>query len=347
MTTPASRMPTSLLVGIFLILLTAALRLGAGLLLPITIAGMFTLLLDPAVRALRRMGLPTTLGAFLVVFGTVGALAGGATMLAKPASDWMVSAPAVLTKAQKKIRGMTRSIQETAIQVEKATEAPPQAGPPTVQIKTPGLLQRLQVSTTSLAVTAVTVVFLTYFLLAMLPRFRKKLADLIGDLAGTKDMESVLTEIETQMSRYVLLNTLTRAGVSAAVWVLLAAAGLPGAIFWALLTFLLSFIPYAGALAATFLVGLAALVSFDDTGRILLVFLGSGLIHMIEGNFVTPHLMGRHLPLNPVAIFVCLLYWGWVWGPVGALLAVPLTVMLQILLLRSARLRPVAILLDN
>ncbi|HMU62537.1 MAG TPA: AI-2E family transporter [Gemmatimonadales bacterium] len=347
MTSTAPRMPAGLLVGIVLFFLTAALRLGAGLLLPIAIAGMFTLLLDPAVRALRRLGLPTTLGAFLVVFGTVGALAGGGAMLARPASDWMVSAPAVLTKAQKKLRRMTRPIQETALQVEKATEASPQSGPPTVQVKAPGLLQRLQVSTTSLAVTSVTVVFLTYFLLAMLPRFRKKLADLIGDLAGTKDMESVITEIETQMSRYVLLNTVTRAGVSLAVWVLLAAAGLPGAIFWALLSFVLSFIPYAGALVATFLVGLAALVSFDDTGRILVVFLGSGLIHVIEGNFVTPHLMGRHLPLNPVAIFACLLYWGWVWGPVGALMAVPLTVMLQVLLLRSERLRPIAILLDN
>jgi predicted PurR-regulated permease PerM len=68
---------------------------------------------------------------------------------------------------------------------------------------------------------------------------------------------------------------------------------------------------------------------------------------MIEGNLVTPHLMGKHLPLNPVAIFLSLLYWGWVWGPAGALLAVPITVMLQVLFSRIEALRPVAILLDS
>jgi len=336
-----------LLGGIFLILAAAALRLGAGLLIPIAIAGMFTLLLDPLVRALRRLGLPTTLGAFLVVFGVVGALGAGAAMLSGPASTWIAAAPAVLTKAQKKLQRMTRPLQETALQVEKATATSPQAGPPTVQIKAPGLLQRLQVSTTSLLVSTVTVVFLTYFLLALLPEVRKKLAHLIEDAGGAGPMEAVLGEIESQMSRYVVLNTLTRAGVGVATWAFLAVAGMPGAITWGVVTFFLSFIPYLGPLVATGLIGLAALVSLDDTGRVLLIFLGSGTIHMIEGNFVTPHLMGRHLPLNPVAIFLCLLFWGWAWGAVGAILAVPITVSFQIVALRVERLRPVAIMLDR
>ncbi len=340
-------MPTSLLVGIFLILLTAALKLGASLLIPLAIAGIFTMLLSPAVRGLQRLGIPTALGAFLVVFGAVGGLAGGAVMLAGPASVWAASAPAALTKAQRKIRRMIRPIQETADQVEKATEPSPQAGAPTVQIKTPGLLQRLRVSTTNLVVTIVTVVFLTYFLLTMLPRFRKKLADLIGDLAGEENMESVLGEIESQMSRYLVLNALTSAAVGLATWGLLAAVGLPGAITWGVVTFVLSFIPYLGPLTATVLIGLAALVSFTETSQVLLVVLGSGAIHMIEGNFVTPHLMGRHLPLNPVTIFLCLMFWGWAWGPVGAILAVPITVSLQVVILRIERLRPLAVMLDR
>ncbi len=347
MTTPGLRMPTSLLVGIFLILLTAALRLGAGLLIPIAIAGMFAMLLNPAVRGLRRWGVPTAVGAFLVVFGTVGGLTGGAVMVAGPASAWAASAPAALTKAQRKIRRMLRPIQETALQVEKATEPAPQAGAPTVQIKTPSLLQRLRVSTTNLVVSIVTVVFLTYFLLAMLPRFRNKLADLIGDVAGKENMASVLGEIETQMSRYLLLNTATSAGVGMATWALLAAAGLPNAITWGVVTFVFSFIPYLGPVMATVLIGLAALVAFTETSQALLIFFGCGAIHMIEGNFVTPHLMGRHLPLNPVAVFLCLLFWGWAWGPIGAILAVPITVSLQVVFLRVERLRPLAVMLDR
>ncbi len=342
-----SSRPPLLLTGIFLILLTAALRLGAGLLIPIAIAGMFTLLLDPPVRALRKLGVPTTLGAALVVFGTLAGLAGGAVMLAGPASDWIEGAPKILTEAQTKVRRMLRPIQETARQVEKATQPVPPSGPAPIQIRTPGLLERLSVSTTHFAVMTISIVFLTFFQLAMLPRFRKKLAHLIGDLAGSENMEAVLAEVESQMSRYVLLNTVTRAGVGVATWAFLAAAGLPGAILWGVATFFLSFIPYAGALAVTVLIGVAALVSFDSTAQVLLVVGGIAGLHLVEGNFVTPHLMGRHLPLNPVAIFLGLLYWGWVWGPVGALLAVPIMVMLQVIFSRIPALRPIAILLDN
>jgi len=181
----------------------------------------------------------------------------------------------------------------------------------------------------------------------MLPQLRTRLAQLIGDPGGVGHMEAVIGEIESQMSRYVVLTTLTRAGLGIATWAFLAAVGLPGAITWGVATFFLSFIPYLGPLVVTVLIGLAALVSFDDTGRVLLVLLGSGAIHVFEGNFVTPHLMGRHLPLNPVAIFLCLGFWGWVWGPVGAILAVPITVSLQIVFFRVERLRPLAVMLDR
>ena len=338
---------TGLLVGSFLILLTAALRLAADIMIPVVIAGMFTLLLDAPVRALRRLGVPTSLGAGLMVFGTLGGLTGGAVMLAGPASDWLEAAPKVLTEAQTKVRRMLRPLQETARQVEQATEQAPRGGAPTVQIKSPGLLQRLSVSTTRIALMIISVVFLTYFQLATLPRFRVKLAEMLGDGAGSGHMEGVLTEMGTQMSRYVLLNTVTRAGVGVIAWGILAAAGLPGAMLWGVVTFFLSFIPYAGPVVATAMIGVAALVSFDNTAQVVLVVGALGGLHLIEGNFVTPQLMGRALPLNPVMIFLSLLYWGWVWGAVGALLAVPFTVILQVIFSRIPALKPLSVLMDN
>ena len=339
--------PTVLLIGIFLILLTAALRFGAGLLLPIAIAVLFTLLLDPPVRVLNRLGLSTTVGAALVVFGTLGVLVTGGTLLAGPAANWVETAPKTLAQVQNKVRRMLRPLQETARKVDQVTATPTPGGTQSVQIKTPGLLQRVTGSTTTIAATAITVVFLTYFLLAMLPAFRKKLAEMIGTRAGARSMEEVLTEIEVQMSRYMLLNTLTSVGVGLATWGFLAAVGLPNALLWGVAACFLNFIPYAGALVTVALVGIAALVAFDSTGRIILAMSGCAAINLLEGNLVTPHLMGKHLPLNPVAIFVSLLYWGWVWGPAGALLAVPITVMLQVIFSRIETLRPIAILLDS
>jgi predicted PurR-regulated permease PerM len=347
---PAGSSPsvsTLLLIAIFLILFTAALRFGAGLLLPIAIAGLFTLLLDPPVRALRRLGLPVGVGAALVVFGTLGALVGGGALLAKPASEWVEAAPRTMEQIQRKVRRLLRPIQRTAEQVDKAAESAVQESTPTVQLKAPGVLQRLTGSTVNFAATAITVVFLTYFLLAMLPVFRRKVAHLIGNRAGARSMEEVLTEIEGQMSRYVLINTLTSLGVGLTTWGFLAVVGLPNALLWGGVAFLLNFIPYAGALVTVVLVGMAGLVAFDSTGQVLLVMGGCVAINMIEGNLVTPNLLGKHLPLNPVAIFLSLLYWGWVWGPAGALLAVPITVMVQVLFSRIEVLRPVAILLDS
>lgn len=337
----------ALLTGIFLILLTGALRLGAGLLLPVAIACLFALLLDHPVRVLRKIGIPTALGAALVVFGTMGVLITGGLRLAGPAAEWVEGAPATLRQVQTRVRTILRPLQRAADRVEQATESATPGQPPTVQIKTPGLMERISGSTAQIVATAITVVFLTYFLLAMLPVFRVKLAALIGTRSGVRSMEELLSEIELQMSRYILLNTLTSLGVGLATWGFLAALGLPRALLLGVVAFFLNFIPYAGALVTTALVGIAALVAFDETGRVLLAMGGCVAINLLEGNLVTPHLMGKHLPLNPVAIFVSLLYWGWVWGPVGALLAVPITVMLQVIFARVERLRPVAVLLDS
>jgi predicted PurR-regulated permease PerM len=353
MTVPAHRRrsippgSTMLVGGVFLILLTAALRFGAGLLLPIAIACLFTLLLDQPVRWLRTLGLSNAIGAAVVVFGTLGALVAGGVLLSGPAGDWIEKAPATVVQVQRKLRRIIRPFEETAQKVEQATESKSPDEPETVQLKTPGLLERITGSTTSAIATLITVVFLTYFLLAMLPVFRKKLADLIGTRSGAKNMEEVLTEIEVQMSRYMLINTLTSAGVGISTWLFLLLMGMPNALLWGVVAGFLNFIPYAGALVTVVLIGAAALVTFDATGKIAVIVLGTMSINLLEGNLVTPHLIGKHLPLNPVAIFISLLYWGWVWGPLGTLLAVPITVMLQVIFSRIDSLRPVAVMLDS
>ena len=334
--------------GIFLILLTAALRLGAGLLLPIAIALLLTLLLDQPARALRKLGLSNGVGAALLVFGTFGALIGGGVLLAGPAAEYIAKAPASLAEVQVKLRRIVRPIQETAKKVEQATKPPVAPGEtPTVQVKQPGLVERITGGTATAIGTMISVVFLTYFLLATLPVFRKKLAELIGTRAGVKNMEEVLTEIESQMSRYILINTLTSVGVGVAAWALLLVMGLPNALLWGVVAGALNFVPYVGAVLTTALIGMAALVAFEETGRALLVAGGVILINLLEGNLVTPHFLGKHLPLNPVAIFLSLLYWGWVWGPVGTLLAVPITVLLQVVFSRIESLQPLALLLDS
>ncbi len=338
---------TASLLGIFLILLTAALRFAADLLLPIVIAVMLAFLLVPVVRLLRRLGLSAGVGAAIVVFGTMAVVGSGVFVLSGPASDWVSNAPKTLNKVQTRLRKLIRPIEATANQVDAATSVTGAAAPQTVQLKVPGLLQRVGLSTVSLVATVISIVFLTYFLLAMLPTLRSKLASLIESRAGVRNAEAALTEIETQVSRFLFITTAIGLGVGLATWGLLAWIGLPNPLLWAAVAFLLNFIPYAGSMIALVLLGAATLVHFQDSTPLLLVIGGSLAIHTVAGSLVAPQLMGRHLTLNPVAIFVSLLYWGWVWGAAGALLAVPITVMIQVVAARSQRFHPLAVLLAS
>ena len=341
---------SGLLVAIFTILVIVALRLGSALLIPITVSVLLTLLLGPLVRGLRRRGVPEWIGAGLLVFGTIGLLGTGVGFLAGPAADWIQRSPATLSLVEAKVRKLIRpfkAIQQTAHQVEQAASPSDGAAAQKVEVQTPGLITRVGSGTATAAAAALAVIFLTYFLLATEQRFRGRLVGLPRERLHQERMEHALSEIERQTSRYLLFTTLISIGVGGATWALLAALGLPNAGLWGVVAGVLNFIPYAGALVTAVLIGAAALIAFDGVERTLVVVGGFFLIHLVAGNIVTPALLGRKLPLNPVALFVCLLFWGWVWGIPGAILAVPVTVMVKVICDHVEHLRPVAILLDN
>ena len=339
------------LVGIFLLLAVAALKIGSTLVLPIVVSILFMFLLGPPVRWLKRRGLPEALGAALLVFGTVSLLGVGIYFLADPASDWIERAPKTMQQVERKLKRVFRplaSIQETASKVEEATS--PTAGggdTPKVELAKPGFLSRLSGSTASFLGAFLTVIFLTYFLLAAGTLFRQKLAELLPGRSERAHVIEVLAEIEVQMSRYLVLTTLINVVVGLLTWGVLALLGMPNAALWGAVAGVLNFIPYVGAVATLALIGVAGLVSFDDPNRTLLAVGAFFVINMIESNFATPMLLGRRLPLNAVALFIGLLFWGWIWGITGAVLAVPLTVMVKIICDHVKPLQPVALFLDS
>ena len=334
--------------AILVILIIAALRLGSSLLIPMALSILLALLLGPMVRGLTRFRIPEGVGAGLVVFGMTGLFGLGVSMLADPASAWLKRAPATMQDVERKLRRIKQpiaDIQKTAERMEQAASpsqaasAPPQAAP--------SMVARLGYNTANLIAAALTVVFMTYFLLASGPAFRKKLPRLIPEASRRERMDHAITEIEKQMSRYLLLNTLISAAVGLLTWALLAALDMPNAVLWAAAAFVLNYVPYAGALVTLALIGFAGIVSFDTMDPVLLAMGGFVVINLLEGNLITPMLLGKSMPLNSLAIFVSLLFWGWVWGIAGAVLAVPLTVMVQIICAHVPRLKTFAILLDT
>lgn len=337
------------LFGIFLLLLVAAMRLGSALLLPIAVAGMLALLLAPPTRWLIRRRLPAALAAALVVIGMTGTMVVAVAVLASPASEWVERAPRSLEQAERKIRKLARplqTLQQTADKVQQVTQGAPQNGARAVTVAPPGMLSRLSGTTASVLGALLTVIFLTYFLLASGERFREKFADMLPE-RHRREMAAAIVEMQRQMSHYLLLTTLINAGVGVLTWIALVLIDFPNPLLWAVIAGVLNYVPYVGAAVTVAVLGIAGLVSFDTSHQALIAMGAFFVINMIEANVATPVLLGRRLPLNPVAIFVGLLFWGWVWGITGAVLAVPLTVFVKVVADRVPPLKPFGVLLDN
>jgi predicted PurR-regulated permease PerM len=323
------RPSSAMLIVIGTLMIVAALKLGRPLVLPVVIAMLLTLMLSAPVRWLRRRRIPERLGAALIVFGALGVAVGSASLLVSPAAQWIASAPATIRTLETKIRRLAlplTKLQRSAARMQQATDAVSSDAPKTVQLATPDILTRVSLQTATFAPVALSVVFLTYFLLANGPLFRRKLAGLLPGHDELQRREHLLGEIGVATSHYLVTVTAVNAGVGVLTALALWLVGVPSPLLWGGLAAVLNFVPYLGPVVTAVTIALAALVSIDAPAYALLAPSAFVLIHLTESNFITPTLLGRHLPVNTVAIFLGLLFFGWLWGIPGAVLAVPLTV---------------------
>ena len=172
---------------------------------------------------------------------------------------------------------------------------------------------------------------LLYFILA---RGRLTFERFISSLTVPEQSESwkkLFFHIHDEIARYLVTITLINAGLGIATTLILALLGMPNPVLWGVLATILNFIPYLGGLTMTMILGIVSLISFNTLGRILLSPLIFLLLTGLEGQFVTPMLLGRRLSLNPLVLMISLLFWGWIWGIPGMLLAVPIHASLKII----------------
>jgi predicted PurR-regulated permease PerM len=345
----SSRFFGPLLAAIFAVLGIAGLQFAGSLFVPIAVALLLTLLLGPLVRGMSRYGVAEPVGAALIIFGALASIGLAIVVLAAPATDWLRRAPDTLRQVEARLRNIepVTAIQATATTLTQATRVSTDSGPARVQLVTQSPLQKLGWRTANAVGELLTVLFLTYFLLASGSMFRRKIAYLFPTGAQRTRIKRALFEIEQQMSRYLLTNTLISIGFGVATWGLLAIIGVPNPVLWGAVAGVSNFIPYLGAFVTVVLIGFVTLATFDGTRHVVLACGGFLLLDLLKGNLFGPMVLGRRMPLNTVAVFVSLLFWGWVWGISGVIMAVPLTVMLQVICSHSERFRGVSILLGN
>jgi predicted PurR-regulated permease PerM len=341
-TPPRFNARTAATVGLFVLALLVVLRFARSFLVPIAISLLLDFLFSPLIRWFRKIGITESIGAAIVILGIMVAAGTSIYFLSAPAADWLERAPRSMEVAKERIRKLTKpleKIQETAKAVEQAT-APDGKKPAEVKLAQPSLTQRITGGTTAALNLALTIIFLTYFLLAAGDLFMQKLVGILPVFSDKKKAVAITRDIEEHFSRYLNTVTVINMGLGVVTWIALQIAGMPNAALWGFLAGFTNFVPYVGSIVTTFAIFLASLMTFEETGKILLM---PGLylaINLIESNLVTPILLGRRLPLNNVALFVGLLLWWYLWGIPGAILAVPMMVALKIVCDHVERLGP-------
>ena len=315
--------------------------------LPVTLAFVLNFLLWPVVRGLARMRIPEWLGAMIVIIGALAVLAGVAWRLSTPIALWIERAPALAEKLQRELRDFRKPVEKVSRateQVKAMTEAAPAPGsraPVQVALKEPGIAQTLFARGWTIAFGAMVLLILLYFLLASGDLFLRKLIRVLPTLTDRKSAVQIAREIEQSISRYLVTQALINVALGTSGALAFWALGLPDPAVWGLMGALLNFIPYVGAATTIFVVALVSSATFPTVGQMALPPAAYFVLATIEGNFVTPYVMGQRMMLNPVIVFVGLTFWGWMWGIPGALLAVPLLVILKIICDHTEPLAPI------
>ena len=339
--------------GIFILLLIYMLDFTEPVLLPVTCALLISLLLRAPLRMLRRAGLPRGLCAMMLLLVSLGGAAVAFYMLAKPAGEWLERAPHALSELEWKLRELKEpieAIKEAGARIESVTAmATDGEQAPTIKVELRGqkLTDVILGATPGALAAAATILILMFYILVNGDNIVSKLKMFAPSAADEEKFLQTIMEIETEISRFLLTIGFINLCLGIATTAVLYAYGVPNSALWGAVVGLLNFAPYIGAALSTALLAIVGLMSFDELNIALGVPALFLVLTTIEGYVVTPNVLGRTLALNPLAIFVALLFWGWLWGLAGVLLAVPMLTIATIVCNRFENLVPVAELLSR
>ncbi|MES1210967.1 MAG: AI-2E family transporter, partial [Acidobacteriota bacterium] len=331
------------LTGLFILAAFYTLYFAQDFFLPIVLALLLNFLLSPVVRALKRLRIPEGLGAGLVVFGLLGGLGLGVYQLAGPAYDWAQKAPRSLRRVEAKLRDFKKPVQtmsKATEQMEKMTQVGGAKPSATVEVRTESLGERLFSQATDLAASGMIMFILLFFLLASGDLFLRKLIRVLPSLDDKKKAVEIARQIETDISAYLVTITAINVGLGLAVWGITALLNVPNPLLWGVLAMVTNYIPYVGGLIMMAVLAMVGFLTFPSLTQALMVPLSFFGLNLLESYLVTPLVLGRRLTLNPVVVFLALTFWGWLWGITGALLAVPIMVVVKIFCDHSEPLRP-------
>ena len=316
----------------FALALPFALRAGAEFFLPVTAALVIAIALVPMLEWLERRRVPSGLSALICVFIFIVAANVAVASIVLPAAEWVRLLPERIGR----IRDTLSPILEVYADLERFIDdvvnqlGSTASAPRTVAVETPNsLLDIIATSAPFALVQMFFAVLVIFFFLAGWTRMRKRTittrASFDGAMTTARAIQQVVDATSTYLGTITMVNIAMGLVVAFILWLL----DMPTPLMWGGIVAVLNYIPYLGPIASVILLALGGLMAFADPWYALLPALCFAGIHLLEANLITPSLVGRRLTINPLLILLALSFWAWVWGTTGALLAVPLLIIMK------------------
>jgi predicted PurR-regulated permease PerM len=337
----AQRIIRFALMGLFVLAGLYTLYFARAVLIPVVLAVLLSWILSPAVRGLkRRLHLPAPWGAALVVGALVAAMGYGVVSLTEPAKEWIDKAPGMLRQVEIKLRDIRESVNEVSRITEKAEQITGGTEKVKVAVVQPNLFNRTLTATPAFLVSVISTLILVYLLLAYGETLMRQFVRMLPTVEEKRATIKVVRTFQRDIARYLYMITCLSIGLGVVTGLALHWLGMPNPVLWAVMVTVLNYVPYLGAAVCLIILTPVAILSIEPLGQALLVpaaFLG---LNIIEGELLTAIVVGKYFTLNPIIVFLSILFWGWLWGVVGALVAVPLLVSFRIFCSTIPALRP-------
>jgi len=312
-------------IGIFILLLGACFYFCRALLLPILAAVVIGMTFAPLIKFGARHGVSSWLTAIVLVILVMAVVGLVATLMAAPLAEWIARAPELGANIKQKLYVLDRplsalrELQETLLPSAGSTIA---VEPSHISIVTPVVA----FVTPAVAQVLLFLVTLLFFLAGQM-EFRRYVASFIGGRDAKLRFIRITNDIEHNLASYVATVTVINVGLGIAVTAGAWLFGFPSPVILGILAAVLNYVPYIGPGCMAVILLAVGLVTFSSLGYALLPPAAFVALTTIEGHILTPAVLGRRLTLNPLAVLLALAFWTWMWGPMGAFLAVPLTLM--------------------
>ena len=318
--------------GLFVLAVLVACYFAQPIVVPVVMAFFLKMLLQPIVRLLARLKIPRSLASLLALLMLAFVVVGLGFALSMPAASWGKAISEGFPRLEQKLQplqGPIRDLQEFLTKAEQAAGGGNEAAP--VAIERMGIFGLVFSGTRAALEGMLTTGVVLFFLMLSGDTFLRRGVEIMPNFEHKRRAVEISQQVEEDISIYlttiITMNLLVGIAVGIVMWL----CGMPDPVLWAAIAFALNFVPILGPFVGLGLFVLAGFMQFDQLGMSLLpaaLYLG---IHIIEGELVTPAILARRFTLNPVAVILSIIFWYWMWGVPGAILAVPMLAICKII----------------